>query len=246
MSSFVYVFGGKNGDKKLRLSNVGTKIDRVVEEWAELKKTTGDCHGIAFIKELVGNNYDLSEVFKISYPMVAAIQKLFFVWKDILERAAAMIVNKNNMELPQFKSDSSSPILYYFMMDRGEYSEYRKLFSHISFDYEGYCQLEPEKRLAALLEFPVEALFSRIAELDLPVVFADLHKKMSSKIRTPARPEGSIDISNIHHDDCEELMDLLKRSKSYVIELENYYQTWARSIDEVSYLVQHNILDTFL
>lgn len=248
MSNFVYVLTG-GGEKKLKLRSVSDRIELVLKEWEALKETTGDCHSISFIKQLVGSSFDLTEVFKMRDPVHAAIHKLFFVWKDLLERAALMVLKKNKIEVPQFDSFSgspSSPILHYFMKDREEHMEQRAVFSDIDFDYIGFCPLAAAERLSALLEFPIATLFSKVAELNLPVVFEVIYNEIGDCIKEPQKPTDELDIGDIHHEDCDELMLFLDKSRDHLGKLEKYYHTWAQSIDKISYIIQHNILNTFL
>ena len=264
MSNSVYFL--TNGfEKKVILGGASNDIKMYMDKWEAFKEEMeGDNSKIISEMEKTFAPFadDLGTLFceptesilsKMEYfirgDFEICIEKLFFIWKSLIEAAASQILKENRVAMPDFPNDldTSSPIIYYFMYNRGKYKKQRQVFKNISFDYKGFCPLERGKRLELLLEFPIGELFSMTPILDLPAVYSDIYSKLESlnklneicEEKLPKLPK--FEGSRIDH-----LFKIYEILLPFLENRENKMIKMAKKFDEVSYIIQHEILNTFL
>ncbi len=279
MSNFVYFLTRGGGEKRLKLGDSLTEVDIITNEWCGLRENIKPndtrYHQMLFQKishylpthphidtideascaiQIFLNEDTSADFVKKNIEIIElCLEKLFFVWRDLIERAVVKILQEHDMELPDFESsDTSSPIIYYLMYDRGNYPDHRAVFQNITYDYKGYCTHAKARRLGLLLDFPIGKLFSMSPTLDIPLIYEQIYEKILPLVGLPEGPPPKAPEQSPRNttgnllQDIELICEKYNELRPHLKEVEDYYNGIARNIDKASYIIQHEILTTFL
>lgn len=207
-----------------------------------------------------GNQITLFSVcFELKEPVNVGVKKLFHIWRRLIEKATVLYAKSIGVDVSEEQLEqlavrqgiaTSSPIIYYVYSRRPGAPAFDL---GITYDYTGFCPKVAVERVRRLLEFPIDRLFAKIPQLDLPLVFADIYSKMlvifgpqhapapaiaasTSTRSTYADPLTAID-AYIHR--LDEVEAVISSHESYYLEL-------AQKVDSIAYMIEHEILFTFL
>jgi hypothetical protein len=168
---------------------------------------------------------------KLDNPIELIYKNLFWKLKELIESIILIhlkeVQNKNISDLLVMwkdyilknKIDTSSAILW-TLFDKNS-PEYNKYFSNIEYNYLGYCPYVPNKRLIALLNFPVDILIKDIKSIDISEELLSIEKKINDIINISYTPK------NINKCIKVIIKDDFKTTREYII---NFINIWLKYI----------------